>query len=665
MKNYLLLSILLILIHSSMAQQIPQRQWHHFYGGSQFELFDGAFAATPDGGCIFIANTGSNDGDLKGHQNPKRSDEKRDNWIVKLNAQGDTVWTFTINDKNRFAGMNLLQSIKVIPGGGYIAVGVGLTDPASVASVRARMVRISEDGKVIWDKGFLTNRPQSSLNLDNRFFDVVVTDEGEYIVSGSCRSELVGVPAEQTDDVWLVKINANGEKLLEHIYQIPGSELPTSIHRIPTGGWIITMNNSRVIGGKKTSGTMILKTNTNGELEPGWPLAMEKAGCSLWANTRSILGPDNSLLITEKWNCAPNMITRVTKLSLSQEIIWQKEFLSTNNDGEVNSIEVFPDNTILLGRFSEITIDACKQQVIYKLNPQGDILFKLPIGPISVKAIKRNEQGGFFLLSTSDSNPNCFPDLPSNRKNDIYVAKFCPDFELETEGLSTFCTGTTTILKTKFVTDATYQWLKNGQLIVGAVSPSLTVAEAGSYAVVVKLGNCTVTTPARTITVKPLPEAIVTAPDLTEVCEGVPVELNANAGEGLTYQWKKEGVTIAGAVGRVFQPKVTGSYSVAVFKETCSKESATVSVQFKPTPLAMATSNSPVGWLCTIKLAAQPAGLDYHWEGPKGYISSQQNPKRCLTTPRKMGIYTLTVTDPMSKCSAKATVEVKHKSEMK
>ena len=40
--------------------------------------------------------------------------------------------------------------------------------------------------------------------------------------------------------------------------------------------------------------------------------------------------------------------------------------------------------------------------------------------------------------------------------------------------------------------------------------------------------------------------------------------LQANSGTGLTYQWKRNNVNIAGATNRSYVAKTTGSYSVAV-----------------------------------------------------------------------------------------------------
>jgi len=73
---------------------------------------------------------------------------------------------------------------------------------------------------------------------------------------------------------------------------------------------------------------------------------------------------------------------------------------------------------------------------------------------------------------------------------------------------------------------------------------------------------------------------------------------------------------------------------------------ATTTLMVTLTPIALATSNSPVCLGESINLnAATVLGATYQWSGPNGYTSSTQNPVILLATTLDAGTYSLTVTN--------------------
>ncbi|HEX8407929.1 MAG TPA: pectinesterase family protein [Thermoanaerobaculia bacterium] len=109
-------------------------------------------------------------------------------------------------------------------------------------------------------------------------------------------------------------------------------------------------------------------------------------------------------------------------------------------------------------------------------------------------------------------------------------------------------------------TELTYQWLRNGAPITdnpSATSPTLTITDAqvddsGTYTAVVSNAGGSVTSDAVNLTVstEPVapPPAITAQPVDTTVTIGSPATLSvAASGEGLFYQWYKNGAVIAGA----------------------------------------------------------------------------------------------------------------------
>jgi pectin methylesterase-like acyl-CoA thioesterase len=131
-------------------------------------------------------------------------------------------------------------------------------------------------------------------------------------------------------------------------------------------------------------------------------------------------------------------------------------------------------------------------------------------------------------------------------------------------------------------TQLSYQWFRNGAPVAGnasAATPSLTVTNAqvsdtGSYtAVVSNAGGSTTSTPVQlTVSegeVAP-PPTIAAQPADTTVTNGSPASLSVTAaGEGLFYQWYKNGALIPGATSQSLdftsaQVADAGSYHVVV-----------------------------------------------------------------------------------------------------
>ncbi len=162
--------------------------------------------------------------------------------------------------------------------------------------------------------------------------------------------------------------------------------------------------------------------------------------------------------------------------------------------------------------------------------------------------------------------------------------------------------------------------------ILNATGASFTIAataigDAGSYDVVVT-GTCgTVTSNAATLTVNPA-TAITTQPANQTVCAGQPATFTVvTTGAGLTYQWRKNGVNIAGATGPSFTiPSAAagdaGSYDVVVMGACGTVTSAAATLTINPaTAITTQPANQTVcaGQPATFTVAATGAGLTYQW----------------------------------------------------
>jgi hypothetical protein len=141
----------------------------------------------------------------------------------------------------------------------------------------------------------------------------------------------------------------------------------------------------------------------------------------------------------------------------------------------------------------------------------------------------------------------------------------------------------------------TFQWTKDGTAIEGATArtlslPSVTAAEAGSYAVRVSNAAGTATSGAAVLVVR-IPPVIARSPEGLVVNAGQEAvfAVEATGSEPLTFQWTKDGTAIEGATARTLSlPSVTaaeaGSYAVRVSNAagTATSEAAVLVVRIPP-----------------------------------------------------------------------------------
>src|SRR5258707_742281 len=182
-----------------------------------------------------------------------------------------------------------------------------------------------------------------------------------------------------------------------------------------------------------------------------------------------------------------------------------------------------------------------------------------------------------------------------------------------------------------------YQWQKNGVAISGAISssyttPATTTSDSGSsFSVVVTNTAGTVTSSAATLTVNPAPVAptITTQPGSQTVTAGQTTTFAvAAAGTApLSYQWKKNGVNIAGATAASYTTPATttsdngSSFSVVVTNSSGTVTSSAATLTVNPAPVAPTITTQPgsqtvtAGQTATFAVVASgTAPLSYQWQ---------------------------------------------------
>lgn len=151
---------------------------------------------------------------------------------------------------------------------------------------------------------------------------------------------------------------------------------------------------------------------------------------------------------------------------------------------------------------------------------------------------------------------------------------------------TTLCQGTVTY-SVNVTAGATYQWYKDGSVIIAAVNSNYVVTATGDYYAIVTTGaGCTRSSDTVTVTMSGPPAATITPSGSTNLCTGDSVLLTSSAGNA--YLWS------TGKTTQSIYAKNAGGYIVTVTGSNgCTASSASTIITITAAPAAIITPGGP------------------------------------------------------------------------
>ncbi len=184
-----------------------KKLWEKTFGGPRSDVAH-AIVQGKNGGYVIAGQTQSyGKGDW-------------DAWIIKITENGRLSWYETFGDKNSDTACSIIQDKDV----GYIVAGESRS--ADKASCKAWILKIAENGNILWDQPLGGAHPHSAASI-------IQDNKGGYIIAGWSQSGAGG------KDAWILKINENGHDQWRQTYGGSAHDAATAIIQGNKGGYLM------------------------------------------------------------------------------------------------------------------------------------------------------------------------------------------------------------------------------------------------------------------------------------------------------------------------------------------------------------------------------------------------------------------------------------------
>ena len=224
-------------------------------GFSLLETSDGGFLI---GGILDVTSSGG-----AGNNIAKTQHAGGDYWVIKIDNSGNIQW------RNYFGGSNTDTCYAISEAAdGYILVGSSDSSDVDITNNKGSydfwVLKIDTTGTLIWEKNFGGSEIDEARAITK-------TNDGNFIIVGDTRSNDQDVTVNNGGaDLWVIKINSDGNLLWEKSFGGSSFDVAKSIHKTFDGGNIISGSSRSLDHGFTNQGqndAWILKISSEGNEE--------------------------------------------------------------------------------------------------------------------------------------------------------------------------------------------------------------------------------------------------------------------------------------------------------------------------------------------------------------------------------------------------------------
>ena len=366
---------------NSSASEPPEIEWEKTFGGNNYE--EGyCVQQSSDGGYIIVGWTNSfgAGGD--------------DVYLIKTNSSGIVMWEKTFGGNNYDVGRCVQQTND----SGYIIVG--WTNSSGAGGYDFYVIKTDFSGNEIWNKTFGGSKDDYGQSIQQ-------TKDGGYIIVGSTESYGAGGA-----DVYLIKIDSNGNKLWERTFGGSRDDRGYSVKQTSDGGYIIVGNSEsyKPGDGYVYPDIYLIKTDSNGIMS--WYKTFVGGNYFDYGYSVQQTSDGGYIIAGEFGNvpclfCEPESDGCIIKTDSLGNEVWNKTFgrKESRMYDSAHSIQQTNDSGYMIGgtiRLSETNSD----MYLLKLDSNGKEIWNKTIGGRSYEHgyyAQQTKDGGYIIVGYTES----------------------------------------------------------------------------------------------------------------------------------------------------------------------------------------------------------------------------------------------------------------------
>jgi hypothetical protein len=338
-----------------------QTSWWRAYGGKDFDEGRPFQQPCDSGYCVagFTRSFGAGGGDA---------------WLIKTDAQGDTVWAKT------YGGAGNEDAQRTTDGGYIIVAGNGRD---------VRLIKTDAQGDTLWTRTY--------GGTDANFgFSVQQTSDGGYIIAGDTKSYGAGYW-----DFYLIRTNAHGDTLWTRTYGGTGSDGAHSVRQAADGGYIVAGTTSSFGTGK--TDIYLVKTDARGHM-----LWARPYGGPNYEEGRSVQPTTDGGYIVVGWTGLTLVTTRdayVVKTDSQGDTLWTKTCGGAGVD-DFSSVQQTADGGYIMAGTTSSQGAGGYDVYVVRMNTFGDILWTKTYGgrgDDDGSTIRQTIDGGYVVTGSTSS----------------------------------------------------------------------------------------------------------------------------------------------------------------------------------------------------------------------------------------------------------------------
>jgi hypothetical protein len=385
-KKLFLLVMFLLLWSINLLSQAPDTLWTKTYGGADGD-YGFSVQQTSDGGYIIAGGTYS------------FGAGSEDVYLIKTNANGDTLWTKTYGD----TGEDIGYSVQQTSDGGYIIAGG--TSSFGAGNSDVYLIKTDTNGNTLWTKTY----GRWTVDIG---YSVQQTTDGGYIIAGLSQDELP--PPES--DVYIIKTDANGDTLWTKTFHGKGTACSYSVQQTTDGGYVVA-------GWTYSWGSdvYLIKTDVNGDTlwtktyggtdeDEGWSVQQTTDGGYIitgYTTSFGVGGRDVYLIKTDEIG----------------DTLWTKTYGEEFTDRGYSVLQTADFGYIVTG-YTNSPDTGCPESYIYliKTDTNGDILWTKTYGGTSSDvgySVQQTSDGAYIITGYTYSF--------GAGSNDVYLIRVMPE----------------------------------------------------------------------------------------------------------------------------------------------------------------------------------------------------------------------------------------------